>query len=145
MWPGHSHLPEALGTQFIIDWTTVNLARSILAVAVGYFIFAISAFAFFQVSGQPPHQAAPWSIMIESSAFGMSFALLGGYAAAWLARHRPVVHGAAVAFVLALGATVSLLSTLGKGAVWSQIAALVFMAPCAALGGWLRHRQAVHV
>jgi hypothetical protein len=100
------------------------VARSVIAVIVGYLIFALSAFAFFQVSGQPPHQAAPVPVMIGSIALGMVFALLG-----------------AVATVLALGAAISLLSTMGKGAVWSQVAALVLMAPCAALGGWLRMRQ----
>ncbi len=82
------------------------------------------------------------SIMLGSTAFGMAFALLGGYVAARLALRRPLAHGAAVAAVLALGAAVSLISTLGNGAIWSQVAALVFMAPCAVLGGWLRARQA---
>src|SRR5450755_3612084 len=107
------------------------MARSTLAVVVGYLIFALSAFAFFQISGQPPHQAAPMPIMLESIAFGMVFALLGGYVAARLARRGPLAHGVAVASVLALGAAISLLSTLGEGAIWSQAAALALMAPCA--------------
>jgi O-antigen/teichoic acid export membrane protein len=117
------------------------MARSVVAVIVGYLIFALSAFAFFQVSGQPPHQTAPMPIMLGSVAFGMVFALLGGYVAAWLARRRPLAHGVAVAAVLALGAAISLVSTFGKGAVWSQVAALALMAPCAVFGGWLRSRQ----
>jgi hypothetical protein len=117
------------------------MARSVLAVIVGYLTFALSAFAFFQISGQPPHQAAPIPFMLGSIAFGMVFAFLGGYVAGWLARRRPLAHGAAVAAVVALGATVSLLSTLGRGAVWSQVAAFALMAPCAVLGGWLRLRQ----
>ena len=47
----------------------------------------------------------------------------------------------AVAAVLALGATASLAGTIGHGAIWSQVAALVVMAPAAVLGGWLRARQ----
>ena len=117
------------------------MVRSILAVVVGYFVFALSAFAFFKISGQPPHQAAPMPIMIGSIALGMVSALFGGYVAAWLGRRRPLAHGGAVAAFLALGATVSLLGTLGKGAIWSQVAALVLMAPCAVMGGWLRLRQ----
>jgi hypothetical protein len=118
-----------------------NMARSVLAVIIGYLIFAVSAFAFFQISGQPPRQAAPVPIMVGSIAFGMVFALLGGFVAAWLARRQPFAHGAAVAVVLALGAAISLLNTLGNGAVWSQVAALALMAPCAVFGGWLRMRQ----
>ena len=117
------------------------MARSVVSVIVGYLIFALSAFAFFQISGQAPHRSAPVPVMIGSIAWGMAFALGGGFVAAWLARRRPLAHGFAVGAVLALGATVSLLSTIGKGAVWSQVAALALMAPCAVLGGWLRLRQ----
>jgi len=117
------------------------VARSVIAVIVGYLIFALSAFAFFQISGQPPHQAAPVPVMVGSVAFGMVFALLGGFVAAWLGWRRPLAHGVAVGAVLALGAAISLLNTMGNGAVWSQVAALAFMAPCAVLGGWLRLRQ----
>lgn len=115
------------------------MVRSALAVLVGYILFALSALAFFKLSGQPPHQAAPAPIMAGSVAVGMLFALLGGYVAAWLAGRRPVAHGLAVGVVLALGATLSLL--FGKGAIWSQVAALGLMAPCAVLGGWLRAKR----
>ena len=117
------------------------MARSVVAVVVGYLIFALSAFALFQVSGRPPHQAAPMSFMLGSIVCGMIFALVGGFVAAWLARRRPVAHGVAVAAVVALGAAVSLLTTPAGSAVWSQVAALALMAPCAVLGGWLRSRQ----
>jgi NhaP-type Na+/H+ and K+/H+ antiporter len=119
----------------------VNVGRSIFSVIVGYLIFALSAFTLFQISGQPPHQAAPTPFMVGSIVYGAVFALVGGYVAARLARRRPLAHGLAVAVVLALGAAISLLSTVGKGAIWSQVAALAIMAPCAALGGWLRSRQ----
>jgi hypothetical protein len=117
------------------------VARSIVAVVIGYLVFALSAFAFFQVSGQAPHRVAPVPVMLASVAFGMVFALLGGYLAAWLAGRRPMAHGVGVAVVLAVGALVSLLGTLGKSAIWSQVAALVLMAPSALFGGWLRARQ----
>jgi hypothetical protein len=81
--------------------------------------------------------------MLASIAFGMVFALLGGYVAAWLARRRPLAHGFAVAAVLALGAAISLVSTFSTGSTWSQIAALTLMAPCAAIGGWLRAKSAL--
>jgi hypothetical protein len=116
----------------------MSIGRSIVSVIVGYLIFALSAFALFQISGQPPHQAASAPFIFGSIIFGAMSDLLGGYLAAWLAKRRPLAHGFAVAAVLALGAAISLLSTLGKGAIWSQVAALVIMAPCAAIGGWLR-------
>ena len=55
----------------------MSLGRSIASVIVGYLIFALSAFALFQISGQPPHQAAPASFMAGSIVYGAVFALLG--------------------------------------------------------------------
>ncbi|MEO8275050.1 MAG: hypothetical protein ABI639_02465 [Thermoanaerobaculia bacterium] len=118
----------------------MKILRSVLAVISGYAIFAAGAFAFFRISGQAPHQPAPVSIMIASIAVGVLCALLGGYAAARLAGRRPLAHGIAVAVILELGALASLVSTLGHGAIWTQVSALVLMSPAAALGGWLRSR-----
>lgn len=123
----------------------MKILRSIISVLVGYLLFALSAFAFFQISGQPPHQDAPPALMLGSIAVGVVAAFLGGYIAAWLAGRRPLAHGVAVAVVLAVGAIVSLASTLGHGAIWSQLAALLLMAPSAAFGGWVRARQSRRV
>lgn len=79
--------------------------------------------------------------MLVSTVVGATFAFIGAYVAASLAKCRPLAHGFAVAVVIALGATASLFSTVGKGAIWTQVSALVLMAPSAALGGWLRGRQ----
>lgn len=116
------------------------LLKSILAVIVGYAVFAISAGALFHLSGQDPHGEASVPFMVGATVYGVAFALLGGYISGWIAGRRPAAHGLAVAGVLAIGAGVSLIATLGKGYVWSQIAALATMAPASALGGWLRGR-----
>jgi hypothetical protein len=118
------------------------MIRSILAVIVGYAIFAVSGFALFQVTGQPPHGEASVPFMLGATVYGAAFALLGGYVAGVIAGRRPLAHGAAVATILALGAGVSLVATVGHGAIWSQVCTLAFMAPAAAVGGWLRERMA---
>jgi O-antigen/teichoic acid export membrane protein len=115
-----------------------SLYRSIGSVVLGYLLFAIPVFLFFQLSGQPPHAAAPPSIMAASILVGVLAAFAGGFAAAHLAGRKPLAHGLAVAAVLAAGAIASLASTMGHGAIWSQVAALVLMAPSAAFGGWAR-------
>ncbi len=114
--------------------------RSILAVIVGYAVFAVSAGALFHLTGQNPHGEASVPFMIGATLYGFAFALLGGYVSGWIAKRRPLAHGVAVAVVLALGAAVSLFFTLGRGHIWSQVAALAAMAPAAAIGGWLRAR-----
>ena len=112
--------------------------RSIVAVLAGYVVFAVSAFAVFRLSGQAPHAVASGPVVLLTIAAGIVFAIAGGYMAAWIAGRRPLAHGIAVALVLALGAGASLVATVGHGAIWSQIAALLCMAPAAATGGWLR-------
>lgn len=99
----------------------MTIARSIAAVVIGYLIFALSAAALFQLSGRPPHQPAPMGFMLLSIGYGSAFAFLGGYVAGWLGQRRPLVHGCAVAGLLALGAVFSLVSTLGKGAIWTRL------------------------
>jgi uncharacterized oligopeptide transporter (OPT) family protein len=117
--------------------------RSILAVIAGYLLFAVSAFLVFKLFNQPPHAPAPIWFAVVATLFGMLFALLGGYLAGLIAGRKPLGHAVAVAAVLVLGASVSLVATLGKGGVvWSQLAALVLMAPSAMAGGWLRRRRA---
>lgn len=120
----------------------VQALRSIGSVVLGYLVFALSAFAFFLLTGQPPHATAPLSIMLGCIVVGIVFAFLGGYLAASLAGRNPAAHGLAVAAILAAGAAISLVSTIGHGAIWTQVAALVFMAPSAALGGWSRTKRA---
>jgi hypothetical protein len=119
----------------------LSILRSILAVLIGYIVFAASSFAVFRVSGQAPHAEASVGFMAASIASGIVFAAAGGYVAAWLAGRRPIAHGLAMAAVLAAGAVASLAATVGHGAIWSQVAALALMAPSAVLGGWWRARR----
>jgi hypothetical protein len=110
------------------------MLRSIGAVAAGYLIFAMSAVLLFQMSGRAPHAAPPRTIDIARIVWGSVFALVAGWLTARIAWRRPVLHAAVLAGVIALGALASLIGDL-SGAKWSQIAALVVMAPCAWLGG----------
>jgi hypothetical protein len=121
----------------------IALLRSVAAVLLGYVVFAASAFAVFRVSGHAPHAPASVPFMLLTIVSGVVFAIAGGYVAGWIAGRRPVAHALAMAALVVLGAGVSLASTLGHGAVWSQVAALLLMAPSAVLGGWLRGRRSV--
>jgi hypothetical protein len=114
------------------------LFRSAVAVLVGYAVFAVSAGALFQLSGQDPHGEATAPFKIVAVVYGVAFALLGGYVGGWIGSRSPFAHGLVIAGILALGAGVSLLATVGHGYIWSQITALTAMAPAAALGGYLR-------
>jgi hypothetical protein len=119
----------------------MKIVRSIAVVVLGYLLFALPSYAFFRITGQAPHQPAPLGVMAASILVGVVAAFAGGYCAGRLAPARPLAHAVAVALLLGVGATVSLLGTLGSGAIWSQLAALLLMAPAAVLGGVARARQ----
>src|SRR5438067_12724805 len=118
------------------------MVRSIGAVAAGYFIFAASAALLFQLSGQEPHAAATLTFKLASIIWGAVFALVGGWLAAHVSVRRPATHAAAVAGLIALGAVVSI-AARPSDALWSQLSALIVMAPCAWLGAVLASTRRV--
>jgi hypothetical protein len=111
------------------------MLRSVGAVAAGYLIFGASGLLLFQLSGRDPHQAAPLTFKIATIIWGCVFALVAGWLTARIAPKRPAAHAAVLAALIALGAFGSLIAASGEK--WSQITALVIMAPCAWLGGRL--------
>jgi hypothetical protein len=111
------------------------MLRSFGAVIAGYVSFTVLAVALFAVTGRDAHAPAPLTFMIGSTLCGMLFAGLGGYVAARLAGRGPLAHAAALAVVIALGAGISLVTSPGGDAAWSQVAAMFLMAPSALLGG----------
>jgi ABC-type polysaccharide/polyol phosphate export permease len=118
----------------------MKIARRILGVILGYLIFAVSAVLLFQLARRNPHAEQPMAFMVGSIAYGMIFAAIGGYVSA-VSGGSPRVQGVAVAIIIALGATVSMLAGPNAGSMWSRVAALLLMAPSAAVGGILRARQ----
>jgi peptidoglycan/LPS O-acetylase OafA/YrhL len=110
------------------------MLRSIGAVAAGYLVFAASAVLLFQVSGREPHDDASTAFKIVSIAWGTVSALVAGWLTARIAARRGGTHAAAVAVIIAAGALLSLLAR-PSDAIWSQVAALVIMAPGAWIGG----------
>jgi nitrate/nitrite transporter NarK len=117
------------------------MLRSGVGVVVGYLVFAVSAVALFALTGREAHAAQDLPFMILCTVYGMAFAFLGGYLAGRIAGRREGVVGAALATVIALGA-LSSIPSVPKGTIpWTQLAALVFMAPCAILGGMVRRGQ----
>jgi hypothetical protein len=119
------------------------MIRSVIAIIVGYFVFAASAALLFSLSGRDPHDAVPVWFLVTSILYGCAFAALGGYLAALIAQRKVFRHAAILTIVIGAGAFVSLLSRPGKGAIWSQLAALLLMAPSTIAGGYFRNQQVV--
>lgn len=120
----------------------LRLLRSVAAVVVGYLVFALSAFALFQLSGQDPHGPASLGVMVGCAVYGVAFALVAGRLARLLApapRARLPWTVLAVAGLVALGALVSTIMEGRRGhAIWSSLEGLLLMAPAVLLGGYSR-------
>jgi len=116
------------------------MLRSVIGVVVGYVVFAASAFAMFRVSGRDPHRVQDAWFVVLSIGWGMACAFAGGYLAGVIAGRKPRLHGGIVAVIVGLGAAASMLSQPGAGSWWSQVAALVLIAPAAFAGGVVRSK-----
>jgi hypothetical protein len=114
--------------------------RAFLAVVVGYLIFAGSAVLFFQLSQVDPHSPAPRGFEALTVTYGLVFALLGGFVTGKIAQRTDLGCGIALALVIALGATVSMIARPGGGALWTQTAALLLFAPASVAGDWMQKR-----
>jgi len=119
------------------------MIRSIVAIIVGYFVFAVSAVLLFRLSGVDPHAAVPTWFLLATVLYGCAFSALGGYLAAWIAGRRAFLHAAVLTIVIAAGALASLIARPGKGAIWSQLTALLLMAPSALLGGYFSEQRSL--
>ena len=118
----------------------MRVLRNAVAVVAGYLAFVLSAVAFFQLSGRNPHASQPLWFVVLSALYGIVFAGLGGALAARMAPSRGLASAAGVAFIVAAGAAVSLVTSPSADATWSQWAALILMAPAAYAGGRLAAR-----
>ncbi|HZS49013.1 MAG TPA: hypothetical protein VFC63_28340 [Blastocatellia bacterium] len=116
------------------------MLRTIVGVIIGYLIFSLSAVALFKIAGVDPHSKASTGFMVFTIAYGIVFAFLGGYVATAIAKSRSLVVAIIVTVLIATGALVSLLAQPGPGAIWTQVSALILMAPAATVGGWLKLR-----
>jgi hypothetical protein len=114
--------------------------RSLVAVAAGYLIFAGSAVVLFRLLNVNPHAPATIRFEVLAIAYGLAFSSLGGFVTGKIGRQADLNCGIALALVIALGATISMIARPGAGALWTQIAALVLFAPASLGGDWIRKR-----
>jgi hypothetical protein len=114
--------------------------RSVLAVLAGYLTFAVTGGLLFAVTGVDPHASPTALFAVGTIVYGMVFAALGGWAAAAVSRDASDRHACFVAAIIAGLAIVSLAVQYPHGSVWSQLAAILLMAPSAVIGSVLRRQ-----
>jgi hypothetical protein len=104
--------------------------RVVLGFLAGYGISAVSSILFFLATKRDPHGAQPLWFIALTAVWGVAFAALGGFVAARIAGFRV---GQSVGIAIVVVAFLSMVLD-AKGANWSQVVAMVLMAPAAALG-----------
>jgi hypothetical protein len=107
--------------------------RVFTGAVLGYLVFAGSAFLLFRITGHNPHIPASIGFEISSVVYGMLFAWLAGYIASFIGGRPDAIAAWILGCIIAVGAIVSMTMTVVS---WSQITALLFMAPMAVVGGW---------
>lgn len=115
--------------------------RTILGVLLGDVIFAGGSALLFYAARVDPHAPAEMRFILISAGSGIVLAMAGGWVAGWFGRRSDLVCGILLAVIIAAGAVASLISRPGRGAGWSQTAALLLMAPAALAGDWVRVRK----
>ena len=116
------------------------MLRTSGGIVLGYVIFGGSAGLLFHVAKVDPHSSSSFGFMALAVAYGFSFALLAGFIAGRIGGRRDLLSGFVLAAVVGLGAIVSMISRPGAGALWTQIAALIFFVPACAAGDWIRKK-----
>ncbi|MFL6351896.1 MAG: hypothetical protein ACJ74Z_08610 [Bryobacteraceae bacterium] len=113
-----------------------RILRSALAIAAGDAIFGLTAVLLFRMAGYDPHAPAAKEFVIASMALGVIAAASGGWVTAAIAGHHRREHAAVLGILIASGALISLVLSSRTGAIWTQVAAVVLMAPAALAGSW---------
>ena len=114
--------------------------REVTAGLAGFLLFMAASVVLFHISGYDPYAEVSRNFQVTSIAYGVVFALISGYVTALLSPLSRVRPALMVALLIAV---VAILSMLASDAVeaWSQMAALILMAPAVVFGSILRHRQ----
>jgi nitrate/nitrite transporter NarK len=107
----------------------ISIWRGLLGALLGYVIFAAPAALMFNLMGWDPHAPASLAVIVASTIVGVIAAALGGWVAARVGRAR--WPGVVVAALIVIGALVSLAARPGGGTIWSQLIALLVLAPTA--------------
>ena len=114
--------------------------RVFSGVVFGYLFFELLWFALFRVTNTDPHAPASISFQLGAVIFGLLFALTAGFLASFIGGRPHFIAAWIAGGLIALTAVAIMVR---YGVAWPQLAALVFMAPAAVIGGWsyrLRNR-----
>ena len=120
------------------------MLRSILSVSIGFiawYIHIVILWVLFGYSAErePPQEFLAFSLCVEAL-----FAAGAGYISGLIARNKALLHGLLLGAVFALFGVVGVIVYILRDyttPLWVPLSTILIIAPCAALGGWLRSRR----
>ena len=119
----------------------MNVVRNVVAVIVGYLLFAVSAVLLFNLSGIDPHADASIGTIALVIVFGAVFAFAGGYLTKLIAATKTMIANYVLVVIMASFAAFSFFTSPGNH--YTQIAAIFLFAPISLVGGLLRRRSEI--
>jgi hypothetical protein len=114
--------------------------REVLAGLAGFIFFNVASVLLFVLSGYDPHAAVSRRFQVGSIVAGVAFGFIAGIIVAWISPLSSLRPALIVALTVIVFAIMSLL-TSGSGEGWSQIAAILLMAPAIVAGAQWRSRR----
>ncbi|HEY6350551.1 MAG TPA: hypothetical protein VI636_14180 [Candidatus Angelobacter sp.] len=114
------------------------MTKTVLGVLAGDVIFAGSAALLFYFTRTDPHAPASAGFIFFCALYGIVVAILAGFVAGTIGARPDLITGLLLAAIIAIPATITVITRPGEGAIWSQMFALILMSPAALFGDWLR-------
>ncbi|WP_339811387.1 hypothetical protein [uncultured Imperialibacter sp.] len=111
----------------------MKVFRNILAVVIGYLVFAVSAVLLFQMSGIDPHNDPSPGIIALTIGYGLVFSFLGGLLAQPISGSGKLTVNYFLAGLMAAFAAFSMFKSEGNH--FTQLAAIFLFSPASVLGG----------
>ena len=116
------------------------MIRNIIAVIIGYAVFAVSSVLLFQVTGQAPHQDASLQFKIITFFYGLFFSVAAGYVVQLIATQTKLTLNYILTGLMFLLAAMSIVFSKGSSH-WTQLFAMFIFAPASMIGGQLKLRR----
>jgi len=116
----------------------MKVFRTILAVIIGYLIFALSAVLLFTLANIEPHDETGYTTIVGVIAYGIVFSLIGGTITKLIASGTSLTANIILALLIAAIAAVS--AYMSDGSNYTQFAAIAIFAPASLIGGIITSR-----
>ena len=121
------------------------MIRSIISIIAGYVVWMLAVWILWAIFGYGIQDVPSTGFLILSVFFESVFGLGGGYLAAIIAKRHAVRHSTILAGLFVVGGIVSVISKTSQFPVWVHLTTIFIVAPCIAVGGFIRKRQTANI